>query len=308
MAHRRSLVSSRNINGQSVGSWYVISDSGERLKSGRRACKCRCVCGRTKLVDKKNLITGKTTSCGCVRPSYRKLFLKYKAEYKLWANIKSRCTNSNATGFKNYGGRGIRVCERWYYSFENFLEDMGQKPFRGATIERIDNNGDYEPSNCRWANKSEQCSNKRNNRILRFNGIDATLTEWSRATGMCRETIARRLDSGWSVDDALTIEPHEPKMSGYKWNVTNPLARKVIIGGSEKTLDEWSRDYGINYRTVLNRINNMGMDPVDALQKPLMRDKDPVKRILKRAARDLKKYQCGEMADRVLSLISEYTS
>lgn len=123
-------------------------------------------------------------------------------EYKSWEGMKSRCNSPTNRAYQNYGARGITVCERWT-KFENFFADMGPRP-HGTSIDRIDVNGNYEPSNCRWATNLEQRRNKRNNRKLTFNGESLCITEWAQRTGLKRRTIEARLTYGWSVEDALT--------------------------------------------------------------------------------------------------------
>ena len=123
--------------------------------------------------------------------------------YKSWCEMKHRCDNSNFKDFNRYGGRGINYCSRWN-SFENFYEDMGDRP-EGTSIDRIDTNGNYEPSNCRWATQKTQQRNRRNNRLLKYNGKLITMAEISETTGIQPSTIRSRINRhGWSVERATT--------------------------------------------------------------------------------------------------------
>ena len=122
--------------------------------------------------------------------------------YKSWCHMKERCLNEGNQDYPDYGGRGIQVCDRWL-SFENFYADMGEKPRGRYSIDRLDTDGGYEPSNCRWATDKQQARNKRNNRAIEFNGRTQLLVEWSQETGVRQETIRYRLKHGWSVADAL---------------------------------------------------------------------------------------------------------
>lgn len=115
--------------------------------------------------------------------------------------MRSRCHGLRHGAYKHYGARGITVCERWK-DFRNFLADMGECP-AGKSIDRIDVNGNYEPQNCRWATSQEQNNNKRNSRLLEFNGRIQTLTQWANELGVPRDRIDSRLDRGWAVSKAL---------------------------------------------------------------------------------------------------------
>lgn len=192
----------KDITGQRFGRWTVIGeDRSPRLRKVKWLC--RCDCGNERAVYADNLQMGYSRSCGCLKNEVAadrltKHGMKGTPEYRCWKGIKERCTNKAKAAYPRYGGRGIEVCDRWLHSFENFYADMGPKPSRGHSIERINNNGHYEPDNCRWATSAEQNRNRRNNRM-----ITMTLAEAVELTGVPYHTAKSRLLRGWSVRDAL---------------------------------------------------------------------------------------------------------
>lgn len=125
--------------------------------------------------------------------------------YGAWADMIQRCNNPNLKYYANYGGRGIRVCDRWK-SFDNFHDDMGDKP-KGYTLGRINNDGNYELSNCEWQTVKQQSLNKTTTRFIEWDNRNLSVTEWSEIVGISRITIATRLNRGWSVREALTLKP-----------------------------------------------------------------------------------------------------
>jgi len=169
-----------------------------------------CDCGNTKVVSSPQLKRSKTRSCGCLA---RELMTgnRYAAthgkshlpEFKTWEGMIQRCTNSNDKGYFRYGGRGIKVCDRWLNSFENFLADMGLKPGPKYSIDREDNNGNYEPGNCRWATIQEQCRNRSSNKLVEFDGRTKSVQEWADEKGLNHSALSHRLRLGWSVERAL---------------------------------------------------------------------------------------------------------
>lgn len=175
---------------------------------------CRCDCGAVKKVCASSIRGRRVASCGCLlkekareRMVARSLThgMSSSPEHSIWAAMKSRCHNPKSGGYRNYGGRGIAVCERWINSFENFYSDVGPRPSSNHSIERIDNSRNYEPGNVRWATAKEQARNRRSSAILTFNGISATIAEWSEKTGLTQLQISHRLRlANWSIDRILT--------------------------------------------------------------------------------------------------------
>lgn len=127
----------------------------------------------------------------------------YTRTYRCWSGMLSRCNNPHATNYERYGGRGITVCERWH-RFDNFLADMGETP-KGLTLERVDNSGNYEPNNCRWATRKEQQSNTRSNRRLEWEGKQLTFAQLTQLSGISHSTLWYRLDKGMSVQEAISL-------------------------------------------------------------------------------------------------------
>lgn len=190
----------------------VIGPSRSRLlKHGRhRFWKCRCKCGNKVWVDSGNL--GKNTkSCGCRRflGNAKVHGLTGSVEHNAWLALRDRCRNPRLKQFRDYGGRGIRVCERWDgpQGFVNFLAGMGPRPSRSHSLDRVDVNGNYEPGNCRWATHKEQSRNRRNTYAIAFNGETLCLSEWEERFGLSRGTLSNLRRNGWDIAKVLAIGP-----------------------------------------------------------------------------------------------------
>ena len=170
----------------------------------------KCDCGNKKALV-RYAITGKrpTKSCGCIlmeTPPRKTHGLSKTVEYKTWKKMRGRCFNKLDKRYSYYGKRGIVVCKRWEL-FENFFKDMGPKPSKTHSIDRIDNNGPYSKENCRWATKTEQAGNKRNNIVVKFNGKTKCLAAWARETGISQSLLKYRLRAKWGVERMLTEKP-----------------------------------------------------------------------------------------------------
>lgn len=203
-----------DMTGQKIGRWTVI-ERDMTLSSSRAYWICECECGNIKSVMGKYLRNKQSKSCGCLKEEKLKINglkhnMRHTRFYSIWANMKSRCTNQNSEAYKDYGQRGIKICDRWN-EFNNFYKDM-YSSYQDALqynenimIDRIDNDGDYEPDNCRWASIIEQNNNKRNNRLYSYKGNTLTISEWSNNLNIPYQTLLNRFNSGWSVERALTL-------------------------------------------------------------------------------------------------------
>ena len=182
-----------------------ISAAGKR---GRRF-QCECDCGNVTDVRIDSLRSGATKSCGCLQKerqaaSATKHGMNGTPEYNIWQGINQRCSNPSARDFHRYGGRGITVCDRWQKSFSDFFADMGPRPSPDHTIDRIDNDKGYSPENCRWTTWKVQHRNRRDNRLLTFDGRTLCLAAWAEETGIGYQVLYGRLARGYTVEQALT--------------------------------------------------------------------------------------------------------
>lgn len=198
----------KDIKGQRFN-MLVVLGRGALYKNRAILWRCKCDCGNERLIDGTTLRRDLAFSCGCAnrhkgQPPQHGHALKYNmsATYRAWAGMKARCANQGHHKYPIYGGRGIKVCPRWT-AFENFLLDMGEKP-SGTSLERIDVDGDYTPSNCKWATAKEQANNKRNNRLITHNGVTRTLSQWADSVGISFVSLRMRLHRGWPIERALT--------------------------------------------------------------------------------------------------------
>jgi hypothetical protein len=186
-------------------SFLTVLRRGEQI-DGRQAWVVRCDCGAEKLMKPSSFAYGGTKSCGCkrneLRAHLRKHGSKHTSEYWAWRSMKQRCLNPNCADYKNYGGRGIKVCDRWL-EFQNFLADMGRRPSPRHSLDRLDNNKGYEPGNCLWRTYEDQNNNTRANRFLELNGRTQTMAQWAREYGLPAYSVSHRISRGWSLRDAV---------------------------------------------------------------------------------------------------------
>lgn len=195
--------------GRRFGKWEVLRRSTSRPTPTKWVCRCEC--GTVRDVVGASLTRGVSKCCGCDRANLAAT-LKSRStthgrtntpEWRAWNGMLARCYTPSHTSFHLYGGRNVQVCERWRQSFDNFFADLGERP-AGCSLGRIDNARDYSPENVRWETDREQMNNTRSNRLLTYGGLTLTVAQWSRRTGISYTAIWQRLDSGWTVEDALT--------------------------------------------------------------------------------------------------------
>ena len=218
-------------------------------KNYRNYWLCKCDCGNEKIVSGHNLRCGVTKSCGCLQQEQRKINGKKVANYtreikhttthgqsktrlyNIWAGMKARCYNPNDINYKDYGARGIKICEEWFNSFSVFRDWAIANGYAdNLTIDRIDVNGNYCPENCRWATLKEQAKNKRTTRLITYDNKTMCVNEWEKFLNFPIHLIAKRLKRGWSIEEALTI----PVLNKGKKN----LSRKKNNGSNKGYISE----------------------------------------------------------------------
>lgn len=191
--------------GEKFGMWTVIADAGSDGHKSYRLVRCEC--GRQATVETTRLTCGRSKRCRGHSPKKHGETAGggWSPEYMVWAGMVGRCHTPTSSSWGRYGGRGITVCSRWRESFTNFLADMGRKPSPEHSLDRYpDNDGNYEPGNCRWATRKEQCRNRRTTRLLTHNGKTQCIAAWAEETGIQDATIRRRIKHGATAAEALT--------------------------------------------------------------------------------------------------------
>jgi hypothetical protein len=201
-AAMKPLFKKSDLTGQRFGRLVVINFAGQDKRYNDKYL-CQCDCGNQTTVYKHSLLAG-TKSCRCLAKEISTTHGVSKTRiYNIWQSMKQRCLDKNCNTFGRYGGRGINVCDRWIESFDNFLKDMGQLPTPNHSIDRIDNNGNYEPSNCRWATVEQQARNRRSNRRIFYKNQELILVEWCEKLAIPYKTTLGRILSGWNPERAF---------------------------------------------------------------------------------------------------------
>lgn len=199
-----------DLTGKTFHSLLVLNRSNDRGNGKKPVVKwdCVCECGKRVVVKSDSLLTGHTKSCGCLKLKHG---LSNKERlYQTWKNMRQRCNNPNRPDYSRYGGRGIKVCSEWddYKTFRKWALENGYTD--ELTIDRIDSNGNYEPSNCRWVDYYVQANNVRTNRIIKYKGKEMTMSQFANYLGMSYATVQHRIDRDWSIEDIVNT----PQRSG----------------------------------------------------------------------------------------------
>ena len=207
-----------NLTGKRFGKLVAIKTTG-KTKNGAYLWQCKCDCGNEIIANVGNLKNGHTKSCGCLRvdrckTNFTKHGLEHTRLYGIWSDMRLRCYDEKNIAYHRYGGRGITICDEWKNDVKAFYDWATANGYKDSlTIERIDNDGNYCPENCRWATVKEQASNRRSNILVTHNGKTQTMKEWAHEVGIPYKAVWARMQKlGWSAERALT----EPVKKG-KW-------------------------------------------------------------------------------------------
>lgn len=259
----------------------VVIETGQIPDTYKYYAICWCDCNSgLKRIRFDGLIAGMVVSCGCYQKERSTTHGMHSSQhYSRWSNMLDRCYNVECTAYPNYGGRGISVCAEWH-DIAKYVEQLPEGYFDGAHLDRIDNDGDYEPSNVRWVTPAQNHDNRRSGHLITFNGKTQSVTAWSKETGLSANVISGRiLDSHWSVEKTLTtpvIGPDERMAIARqaRWgNHTKPppppkrVFRTVTFAGSEYTLSELSTLTGISHKSLAKRIFERGWPVEKAIAK-----------------------------------------
>lgn len=257
--------------GKKFGKWTVISFS-YKDKYNHPFYKCKCECGNESDVDIYRMKYGHSLACHRCRYNDMIVPLHIKRLRNILSKMKQRCYNPKEPSYKNYGGRGIIICDEWLKGSDNFIEWALKNGYSDElTIDRIDVNGNYEPSNCRWASQETQANNKRDNKIIIYKKEKYTLSQFCKKFNLNYKTVNARINTyGYTNPDDLLkpklvekIKKAQQKKSKYF----------VTLNGKTKSISEWCREFNLSYSTVINRILVHNYTPEEAITKKLKNGK-----------------------------------
>lgn len=234
--------------GQRFGRLVVLEEVERRDNGGRVKWLCKCDCGKKVEVVGKDLKNGHTQSCGCLRQELlgnrsRKHGMSKTALYHVWDNMMSRCYRKSCSHYHNYGGRGITVCEEWARDRNSFFEWARHSGYKeNLQLDRINNDGNYEPANCRFVTSQQNGRNTRWNKVIIYKGRSKCLAEWAEELGFSYDILKRRLLQGWEIERAFTSPVKE--LTSLKFR------------GKTKTKTEWAKEIGMSISTLQYRLTH----------------------------------------------------
>lgn len=241
-----------DLTGKKINSFSVLNRVENKWRKARWLCQCEC--GKEVVLYSSELLSKNVKLC---RECFMNTFIKHgkskSKEHKCWMDMKDRCTNPQDKSYKNYGGRGIRYCKEWE-SFEAFYKHMGDAPSKKHSIERENVNGDYEPSNCKWATRKEQSINKRNTVFAEIDGVIKSVVEWCEIYNVDYKRTSRRVRNGMDIKEAIKIP-------------LNDHFTKLSLNGKTMTLQEWEKETGLPAQVIKSRLS-YGWSVEDSLTRP----------------------------------------
>jgi hypothetical protein len=248
---RKGIMRVIDLTGQRFGRLTVVKRQGTS-KDGQKTYLCRCDCGTERVVKSGNLRSGKTKSCGCLS---RERTAKRNVEnakhggcgsrlYGIWYDMRQRCSYEKSINWHLYGGRGIKVCDEWQNSFKPFKEWAIANGYEdGLQLDRIDNDGNYSPENCKWSTRIEQGNNRRTCVYVTIDGITKTVSEWCRKTGVNRMVAYGRIRRGWNPADAVTVT--DPNV-GRARNASSKFKPVIVDGEKFESIKSAAKHIGVN--------------------------------------------------------------
>lgn len=255
-----------DLTGQRFGRLTVVKRVDDCVRSNGKKrvqwlCKCSCKEGNEVIVCGDHLKNGHTKSCGCYQKEMAKLhstthgFSNSRLE-SIFFGMKNRCYNKNSPRYKDYGMKGIRICNRWLSNREEFFLWALDNGYNDTlSIDRVDNDGDYCPENCRWVTSKTQANNTSRNRYVTYNGKTMTISQWSDEVNIPYRVLLYRITAGWDMEDAFRLKE-------------NRKLHFIEYRGERKTMAEWSRAFGIPYSRLKQRINKYHWEIERALNTP----------------------------------------
>lgn len=247
--------------------WTIVKFS-HKDKHNHLFFECVCSCGNKNIIDLFSLKYNRSKCCK--QCGYKKIKGKHNLShsriYRIFNHIKQRCLNPNDSKYKDYGGRGIKICKEWEDNFINFYNwSIANGYEENLSIDRIDNNGNYEPKNCRWVTNIEQQNNKRNNHIITYNNKEYTISNFCKKFNLNERLVRQRINVyGYEEPEKLL----KKDLRGMKKRIY-----KATLNGITKYVSEWCEEFNLNKRTIYSRITKYGYTPEEALTKKLKNGK-----------------------------------